>query len=534
MSKPRVRIPARNVPSAGLTRAEAKALGQAAALYVGGGSYSGARSDKASMKNWHTTSGSADSDTLGDLATLRSRSRDLGRNNPLAVGALATETTNVVGTGLRLRSTVDADLLGITEEAADKFERRAELLFGIWGGSNFCDATLSTNFPGLQDIVFRSALESGDIFPLRRYLPRKGAIAGLALQLIEADRVANPPGIPETERVAAGIERDGDGAAVRAFVRNKHPGDALGTIGADEEYTAIPFYGAKTGERQLLHVYRKLRDGQRRGVPFLAPVIEPLKQLDRFTESELMAAVVSSFFTVFVKTETGEGLGELEGGPGNLGGDIALGPGAVVDLAGNESVEFANPARPNAQFEPFFLAIVKQIGVALEIPYELLLKTFNSSYSASRAAIETAWQHFRTRRAWLASSFCQPVYEWFLSEMVARELLSAPGFFTDPIRRAAWSGAQWIGDARISLSPLDENKADEIAEARGWKTSEEITAEKTGGDWATKHRTRSREVELRRAAGLDAPPAAPVNSATGTAPSAPSPAKETKSEGGEE
>ena len=40
--------------------------------------------------------------------------------------------------------------------------------------------------------------------------------------------------------------------------------------------------------------------------PVLAPVMESLKQLGRYTEAELMAAVVSGFFTAFIKSEAPE------------------------------------------------------------------------------------------------------------------------------------------------------------------------------------------------------------------------------------
>lgn len=46
-----------------------------------------------------------------------------------------------------------------------------------------------------------------------------------------------------------------------------------------------------------------------------------------------------------------------------------------------------NPGRPNPNFDPFVIAVLKQIGAALEIPYEILIMAFSSNYSASRAAI---------------------------------------------------------------------------------------------------------------------------------------------------
>jgi hypothetical protein len=49
----------------------------------------------------------------GSAETLRGRSRDLERNHPLALGAIQTKTNGVVGTGLKLRSVIDGEVLGI-------------------------------------------------------------------------------------------------------------------------------------------------------------------------------------------------------------------------------------------------------------------------------------------------------------------------------------------------------------------------------------------------------------------------------------
>jgi capsid protein len=76
------------------------------------GQYSGARHDKTSLRKFNPSAGSADADSIGDLQTLRARSRDLGRNAPIARGARGTSKTNVVGSGLRLRAKVNRELLG--------------------------------------------------------------------------------------------------------------------------------------------------------------------------------------------------------------------------------------------------------------------------------------------------------------------------------------------------------------------------------------------------------------------------------------
>ena len=52
-----------------------------------------------------------------------------------------------------------------------------------------------------------------------------------------------------------------------------------------------------------LVIFESERAEQYRGVPYLAPVIESLKQLTRYSEAEIMAAVINGFFTVFITTE---------------------------------------------------------------------------------------------------------------------------------------------------------------------------------------------------------------------------------------
>lgn len=123
------------------------------------------------------------------------------------------------------------------------------------------------------------------------------------------------------------------------------------------------------------------------------------------------------------------------------------------------------------------------IGSALGIPYEVLLKEFNSSYSASRAALLEAWEEFKMRRKWFVDDFCQPVYEVWLAEAVARGRIKAPGFFDDPMIRAAWCCAQWIGPVQGQLDPLKEANAAVILTEHGFKTHEQVTREMGGGDW---------------------------------------------------
>lgn len=471
------------------------------------GGFTGARTGRRQTKEWFAASGSADSVTLTDLPILRARSRDLMRNAPLATGAINTMVTNVIGTGLRPQSHIDRTVLKPylkTDDAMEEWEASAERIFTMWAQNPDCDITRSQTFTELQNLILRSALASGDVFVLRKYRARPGNPLGTTIQVIEADRVATYA--ESNPNIVGGIEIDKDGAPVAYHILNGHPGDSdCGT-----ESVRVPAFD-ENGHRQVLHVFNRDRPGLTRGVPYLAPVIESLKQLDRYTEAEIMAAVISSMFTVFVKTESEDGLQPMPPLTGNQStaeknGDYKMSPGAILDLQPNENIEIANPNRPNQAFDGFVQAILRQIGVALEIPFEILIKHFTASYSAAQAALVEAWKTFNMRRKWMAGQFCQPIYEMVITEAVAKGLLEAPGFFSDPCIRAAYLGVEWIGAPRGQIDQLKEIRAADYRVRLGISTLEEETAQITGGNWETKHVQRAREHRLRMAAGLqDAP-----------------------------
>ena len=498
-------------PVRGAKRARARAL---EALV---GSYTGASRSRRATKAWLTQSADADSDIIYDLPTLRERSRDLVRNAPVATGAIGTSIANVVGTGLKLQSRIDAEYLGLSDDEADAWEDNIEREWRLWAESQECDLARTLNFFGLQALAFRQTLENGDVLALLPRKERKGSPYSLKVQLVEADRLCNEKHAPDKDGLVAGVEKDkATGEPLYYHIMNQHPECPYVSKGS-YTWQKVPAFGSKTGLRNVLHLFEMTRPGQTRGVPFLAPVIETLKQLDRYTEAELMAAVVAGLFTVFMHTEDGgidfdlsdSGMA-AETGATSSDSDIKLGNGAVVGLGKNEKIEVANPGRPNTSFDPFVKSILQQIGAALGIPFEVLIRHFSSSYSASRAALLEAWRFFRGRRVWLSGSFCQPVYEVFLFEAIASGRIAAPGFFADEMIRKAYCGAEWTGDAPPYIDPLKDVDAARDRIDGLLSTYDAETTLLTGGDFEKNVRQRSKEARMIKKAGLELPgPATP-------------------------
>ncbi len=467
----------------------------------GYGNY-GANATKKAVIGWTHGGGSHREDIEEHISTLRQRSRDLYcGGSTLATGAVKRLRTNAVGTGLHLKSTISEEILGITSEEARKSEETIEREFAHWANSTNCDIERIDNFYQLQQLALLNALLSGDSFALMTTTKRTGSIYDLRIELVEADRVSTPDNETINPLFCEGVEKNANGEVVAYHISKSHPLSFQDR--EPREWVRVKAFGEKTGRRNVIHVMNRERIGQVRGVPFLSPVIETIKQLGRYTEAEVLAAVINGLFTVFIEKESasddvpfGEAVPEDMQVDSEDEGSIELAPGAVIDLGEGEKANMVNPGRPNPNFDPFVMAVIKQIGAALEIPYELLIMAFSNNYSASRAAILEFFKVIKMYRAWFVTDFCQPIYEEWLCEAVAKGRINAPGFFNDPIIKDAYCSAEWNGPSAGQLDPKKEVEAAELRVQGGFSTRERETTELTGTDFYKNIKQRKREEGL--------------------------------------
>ena len=515
--------------------------------YIANSGYSeaGASYTRKVFKGFPADSGHPIEDINENNWTLRQRSRMLYMGAPIATAALKRQRTNVVGSGLRLKSTINQDVLGLTQEEADTWQRHTEAEFALWAGhKDACDATGVNDFYGLQQLVMLAWPMSGDVFALvKRFAATQRMPYTLRLQLIEADRVRTPvnngasPLINTTDQapngnyIYDGVEVQANGRVAAYWVANNY---LYQTTLQPTEFKRIEAYGRRTGLPNILHIMDTERPEQYRGVPYLAQVMEPLLQMRRYTESELMAALVQSFFTAFIKTEAGsDDIPFNEVPTDDISRDpneYEMGPGTMNMLDPGEDVVFGSPTHPNTGFDVFMRSMCEQVGAALEIPADLLLMSFNSSYSASRAALLEAWKAFRMRREWLIKDFCEPVYELWLTEAVATGRISAPGFLSDPLIRRAYLQADWIGPSAGQIDQTKEVQAAVMAIEAGLTTREAEAIKLNGSDYATNAMKLAAEnALLREAAGSQMTELAPA----GVDEQTPKEQEETNNEEGE-
>ncbi|WP_141732428.1 phage portal protein [Oligoflexus tunisiensis] len=435
---------------------------------------------------WYPATASADEALLGAMPTLRDQSRDLDRNEGIARGAVENFVTNVVSDGIRPQARIDHELIGIPEAKARELERRAERIFELHMKSDTADFHGKASFPMMQAQVLRAAFLDGDCVAIRRHAKRPGAILSTTVQLIDGARLQNPDRCTDPNiDIREGVELR-DGFPIAYHIVKAGPDRFVG-----RETVRVPRFDDE-GMPLALHVYHQRLLGQSRGEPALAPIIEKFKQISRYSDAEIAAAVINAYFSMFVTSESdifGNDIDAIEDRDSPPTGQVEpkrqmvkFGPGKLVRLLPNEKISAAAPGRPNSNYDPFVQAVIKQIGIGLSIPYEVLTQHFQSSYSAARGAILEAWKAFKTRRAWLVSEFCQPVWEWVITDAIRSGMLEAPEFFKDPLKRRAYLCTQWCGSEMESIDPLKEARANEVDIENGVK-SRRMIVENQGRDF---------------------------------------------------
>ena len=431
-------------PGAALRRAQARA-----AMAMLARSYEGARIGRRT-DGWVVAGTSANAEIGTAIARLRDRSRDLVRNNPYAAKAVQAVVSNLIGTGIMPRARAgDASL---SDQADKLWARFAEA----------CDADQLTDFSGLQALIVRTLVESGEcLVRIRERRVEDGLAVPLQLQLLEPDHLdASKTGDrPGGGFVIQGVEFDALGRRRAYWLYPVHPGEVAMFRRASLTSQPVP-------ASSVLHLFDRLRPGQVRGVPWFAPVILKMRDLDEYDDAELVRKKIEACFAAFVTgADDEETLGSASTAADGRRVE-SFEPGMIEYLSPGKDVKFATPSHAGGYGE-YMRVQLHAIAAGVGLTYELLTGDLSQvNYSSIRAGLI----EFRRRMEalqWqlLVPGLCRPVWQRFVATSQAIGALPA-----DPI------DAEWTAPRFEAVDPLKDIRADVIAVRAGLMTLKEAIA----------------------------------------------------------
>jgi len=219
---------------------------------------------------------------------------------------------------------------------------------------------------------------------------------------------------------------------------------------------------------EIAHVYEKQRT-QARGVPWGAPVIRSLRDLDDYEIAEIVRKKTEACVTaiVFGADEAEQGIAPtVVDADGNRVEQFE--PGLIAYARGGKEIRFNQPAATGGHAE-YKRASLHTVSAGFRVPYELLTGDLSQvNYSSIRAGLvefrrmidAVQWQLF-------VPLFCDRVWNWFT------EAAWAAGHIPEPIVRVEWSPPKFE-----AIDPQKDAMADLPAIRSGTETLAEAIARK--------------------------------------------------------
>lgn len=465
------------------------------------------------MSGWRPALRETADDVSNAWNDATARATDLVHNSGWISGMFDQAVANTVGSGLRLRCMPENEILGMDETTAQKWRKKVEARFELWANNPVeCDIEGRRTFAQMQDAAFRSWLVTGESLAEIVYRRRFGSRYGTKVRLHSPHRLSNTTDY--YNRVVSGVKMDADNFPIGYVAKRKDP--LLG------EYDVTVQARDSLGRPKVVHVFVGM-PGQVRGITPLVPALKVARQFDQLADATLMSELIRSVFAAVITSDTptddiigglmsaseqaklaGQGISPFEAWFEAQSGwydansiDVGIG-GRLAHIFPGQKIDFHTANSPGTAYKEFSNHLLRELARCLGLTYESATGDYSgATYSSVRMGVNENFPITQSRRKFVVSPFCQPLYEAWLEEEIELGAIEFPGGIANFLaNRSAACRAEWRGAPKPAADELKTAKAHEVYRNMGVLTDEAI-ANDLGHDIEDVYAQRAREKALR-------------------------------------
>ncbi len=347
---------------------------------------------------------------------------------------------------------------------------RAKKWWDVW--CRYPDIGSRQSFGTLMSLAARGWFYDGESF----LLLTKGESGRPRLQLVEPQQISTPTGQENAADIFDGVRFDQrTGRALTYYVGQEQK---------QGELTDIRPISADS----IVHIYEPQRANQLRGLPFVAPVINDLHDLDDLQKLEMESCKLASSVAQVVKTSSGEvqatslrsGVGGSQGSAQTYYENV-FGAQVKVLKSGDEFEQFMSD-RPSVNMRDYWRQLTEKVCAGVGIPYVLVYPE-SMQGTVYRGALDMSAVWFRARHAVMASA-ARRIWEYVMEYAIRVDptLKDSPDDWYEVAIQAPRAPNVDVG--RNSAAQLAELEAgvttyDEVYGARGidWRSALEAKAQ---------------------------------------------------------
>lgn len=376
--------------------------------------------------SWSTNDFTADQVIFSQLDTLRARAREQSRNNDYVARLIQVLQNNIVGSnGFKARSQI-VDFQGKPDLVARKAIEFA------W--SEYVE---SLDLVSLFILMIANLVTDGEVFVYLRETAQ-----GIKPDLIDPARIDTQfnRSTDEGPLVIMGIEYNEFLEPIAYHVNDSYEKGHPGTGAQGSALTPR----TRVPAANMIHLFKKLYVGQKRGLPWVAASLARLFQLGRYEEAALTAARIGAAKMGFFRSDDDEEYtGDGESGEMQLNAEAG-----TFENIGAMNFEAFDPTYPAGEFKTFMDKTLQGIASGLGIDYHTLGNDLSGvNYSSARVGMLETREYYKTVQGWMITNLIKPLFKrWLQTELFYQRItikqrpLSRGLFYYLPI---SFVGRRW-------------------------------------------------------------------------------------------
>jgi len=381
-------------------------------------------------------------DLFGRLETMRSRGRDMAKNNSYFRRWLWMRERNIVGeNGISLQMKITNP-----NGSQDTFANNTiEGAFKDWGNKGSCSTDGKISWLQAQNEYARLLAVDGEVFVrLVRGFDNKYRFAIKFIDAASCDTQYNAT-LPNGNRVINGVEIDEWGRPVAYYF-----------------FTDRNIYTSRwSGNRirwsaeDIVHCYKEEFCGQTRGFPRGVAAMPKMHMLDKYNQAQVVAARAGASKMGFYEIKDGHDYQPDAIEADEMVDEVA--PGKIQLLPEGVSFKEYNPTFPANEHASFIKTILREAAGDWGVAYNLLANDLEGvNYSSLRAGALDERDGWKAEQAEMITDFIKPIFNAWL-EMFLLTPLSG----TLPMRKMDKfsSGQSWIPRSFPWVDPEKDAKA---------------------------------------------------------------------------
>lgn len=420
------------------------------------------------LNTWGTSSIGPNSALFSSLSSLRSRSRELARNDPLVAGGIDALIANLIGTGITPRWQIESS----------NIKKEIQQLWNDWVFEADVDGIY--DFYGLQSLIARAVIEGAEaLIRFRPQRPGAGLTVPLQLQVLEGDHLDatyNTLAPRSQNEIRMGIEFDKKGKRVAYWLFKEHPGESFITTTHDST-TRI-----RVPASEILHIFRPLRLGQKRGTPWLSSIIVTQHETNQFDDAEIVRKKGAAMFGGYITESEGDStdfprIGKKVDDDSQGREVVAMEPGTFPVLPVGMDVRFSEPADVGGNYEAFTKRQDRRAAKGMGLTYEKFTGDLEGvNYSSIRAG-NLEFQRLCKQIIYnvLVFQLCRPVAIKWLDQAVLAQSIDLADYMAG---RRKYHRIKWDIDGWDWVDPKKDVEAKKESVRCGFETRSQVVGEK--------------------------------------------------------